>query len=239
MKHHPFETEADLCAAFIEWAKPQGWTAYAETEGWDILLVDGDGTQIGIQAKLRLNLHVLAQALEDAWAAYRETGPDFRAVLIPWYGLSTSFGALGLTVISYRGDLHSPRTTDRNAFTPSLSDKWCQWHYWNPANRHPLPEYVPDVVAGASAPSQLTKWKIGALRIAATNELRGYVTKQDFKHHGIDPRRWSSPPAWMVPIEGAPGRYRVTMDFAKQHPQVYPQVRADIEKQLSKIEALA
>src|SRR6185312_7545021 len=58
-----FDTEAAMCAAFSEWAQGQGWTPYAETAGFDILLVHGDGTQIGVQAKLRFNTAVLAQIL--------------------------------------------------------------------------------------------------------------------------------------------------------------------------------
>src|SRR5580700_7533617 len=78
-----FATEADLCAGFI--AETTGdWQAYAETEGWDILLVRrADGTQIGIQAKLRLNAKVLLQAAEGKWN--QELGPDYRAILIPSY----------------------------------------------------------------------------------------------------------------------------------------------------------
>ena len=34
-----FESEAAMCAAFIEDAERQGWTAYPETGGFDIVLV--------------------------------------------------------------------------------------------------------------------------------------------------------------------------------------------------------
>ena len=33
-----YETEADLCRAFIANAEAAGWTAYPETSGWDIIL---------------------------------------------------------------------------------------------------------------------------------------------------------------------------------------------------------
>jgi hypothetical protein len=43
-------SEADLCAGFIAAATKGGsWTAYAETAGYDILMVRAsDGVQIGI-----------------------------------------------------------------------------------------------------------------------------------------------------------------------------------------------
>ena len=57
-----FKTETELCNGFIS-CLPQDWTAYAETAGWDILLANKDGTQIGVQAKLRFNMAVLEQAI--------------------------------------------------------------------------------------------------------------------------------------------------------------------------------
>ena len=54
-----FAKESDLCAAFLA-SLPEGWTAYPETAGFDILLGrEVDGFQIGIQAKLRLNAKVI------------------------------------------------------------------------------------------------------------------------------------------------------------------------------------
>jgi hypothetical protein len=76
-----FKTETELCAAFIPWAAQQGWTAYAETAGWDILLVDAGGRQLGIQAKLRFNATLLRQVLPEQYQC--EVGPDFRAILLP------------------------------------------------------------------------------------------------------------------------------------------------------------
>ena len=85
MATKPFPTEAALCAQFIELIDKRIWTPYAETQGWDILLVRRvDGFQIGIQAKLSLNIDVIAQAIESSghWSA-TAAGPDCRAVLVP------------------------------------------------------------------------------------------------------------------------------------------------------------
>lgn len=61
----PFPTEAALCAAFIAAIDKRAWTPYAETAGWDILLVRKvDGFQIGVQAKLVFNLDVVNQAID-------------------------------------------------------------------------------------------------------------------------------------------------------------------------------
>ncbi len=151
-----FETEVDLCAAYLDWLKRHdGWIAYAETEGWDILLAHADGTQIGIQAKLKFNMKVLEQAVEIGFG-YQGTGPDYRAVLVPdGQGSVEICNALGLTLIRPR------RHWDKGyEFNPGLDDRcWERWHFSNPAKRHPLPRHVPDVAAGSSAPSQLTMRK--------------------------------------------------------------------------------
>lgn len=245
MKKQPrYATEAALCADFIAWVKGEGvrirneergrWTAYAETEGWDILLVADDGTQIGIQAKLKFNMKVLHQSIPGSWEAWRESGPDYRAVLVPEHdGADADIcGALGLMLFYPR---HSTYET-RPQFHPDIWDRYQQaWHYWSPRKRCELPEFVPDVIAGDSAPLQLTKWKIAALRIAATLEVRGHVTRQDFKEYSIDPRRWTGPGGWLLP-GAVPGQFvrAPSLDFDAQHPTVYAQVLAEVRAKLEK-----
>lgn len=228
-----FATEADLCAAFIA-SLPPGWTAYAETAGWDILLVRrGDGFQIGIQAKLRLNAHVLSQAIEEYGPYSAElAGPDCRAVLVPGGeagGFHTIAQYIGITIIPMLPRLRDRYHTTRLPGEPHASEG--DWHEWLPHRRHKLPEYVPDVPAGASAPVQLTRWKIGAIKIMITLERRGYVTRQDFKHIGIDHRRWlTSGLGWLM-IQN--GRYVATTlmpSLRKTHPRVYAEIERDIDK---------
>lgn len=250
MKKIPrYGTEAALCADFIAWVKGEAgkfyrgaevpvWTPYAETADWDILLAAPDGTQIGVQAKLKANMKVLHQTIPGNWDCCRETGPDYRAVLVPERDsmFSDLCGALGVTVFypgySYRGE---------PCFEPKLDMVWGEgWHYWSPRKRHELPEYVPDVVAGDSGPVQLTKWKIAALRIVATLEVRGFVTRQDFRNNGIDPRRWTVS-GWLKPrsdrMQHAGQFVRGDlMDFDRQHPVVYAQVLAEVRAKLTELE---
>lgn len=252
MKKTPrYATEAALCADFIEWVKRGDrfrrdddvtWTPYAETAGWDILLVAGDGTQIGIQAKLKFSLKVIDQTIPDAWDHWHERGPDFRAILLPDAdsGPEKVCGALGIVHFrpTYGCRLYGEAVTQFSpALDPAARYGGAGWHYWAPGKRCELPEFVPDVQAGASGPVQLTKWKIAALRIVATLEVRGHVTRQDFKAHGIDPRRWTGPGGWLVPrserMQDA-GQYirGPGLDFDRQHPSVYAQVLAEIREKL-------
>ena len=232
MKRAPdFASEGALCQAFLLWVKRfDGWTVYAETHDWDILLAHADGTQIGVQAKLKFNMKALQQAVD--WSAPSsfpdKPGPDFRAVLLPdQSGAVGLLSCLGLTEFwSHRGG---------QAFEPALdfrSFATRPWHYCNPVKRHTLPRYLPDVPAGVPSPCALTRWKIAALEIAATIELRGFVTRADFKRAGIDHRRWVR--EWLEPVllVDAPGAWRWregrAAPYQEQHPDVYPQVRTDI-----------
>lgn len=222
-----FRTEVDLCSAFIA-AVPKEWTAYAETAGWDIIMVRDDGYQIGVQAKLTLNADVILQTIEGDYQP--EEGPDFRAVLVPAPrpALSAVAAYCAVTVIEMRGP-----APWRPQFYPSLPEAELEsdrWHQMLPTRRHPLPEYVPDVRAGASAPLQLTKWKIGAIKLAILLDQTGYLTRADFKMHGIDIRRWIGGAGWLQASEGgfiAGPRYP---DFRVQHPVVWDQITADPKK---------
>lgn len=230
MKREPsFKTEADMCTAFLAWlTRYPGWTPYAETEGWDILLAHADGTQIGIQAKLKFNMAVLLQAVESAHG-WNTVGPDYRAILVPEeQGNRDICSALGLTMLRsrkrYRGDFE---------FEPDFSDRpYERWHYCNPVKRHDLPAYVPDVQAGVPSPSQLTKWKISALQISAVIEIRGYVTRHDFRLAGIDHRRWTQD--WLEPMPEKNGGWRwrkgINQGFQHQHQTIYPKILAEVRE---------
>ena len=237
-KPKPFATEAALCAAFIK-AVGDKWICYNETANWDILLVRKiDGFQIGIQAKLRFGVDVINQAIEDGWS-YTRTGPmpDCCAVLVPESedrGFGKICDHLGLNVIRVR-DIEglglNPLYNSR--FTPSLPKRDDEdWHETATLKRHALPEYVPDVAAGAPSPLQLTDWKIKAIKLAITLEMRKHLTRRDFAHHRVDHRRWVTQ-GWLKVVDG---RYvkDAFPDFKRQHPRVYREIKADAPKWLPK-----
>lgn len=226
----PFASEAAMCAAFIA-ALPAEWTAYPETATWDILLVRrSDGCQIGIQAKLRLNAEVLCQAVRYD-LSYSGEGPDYRAVLVP-YGGHAELAALApycaVTVITMRAVRYYPYQPSLPSLPESGFDD-ADWHAALPTRRHPVPEYVPDVRAGSSAPLQLTPWKIGAIRIAVLLAESGPVSRATFKHIGIDIRRWIAQ-GWLRPgVDGFVAGPKMP-DFRVMHPKNWEDIRSDFAR---------
>lgn len=235
-----FETESELCSVFTACIGDE-WIAYAETAGWDILLVrKADGCQIGVEAKLKLNAWVLAQALEGLASTWVNQGPDYRAVLVPEGtavdGVGQLAGQIGVSVVRLRDQARNgPRSYGYNeAFYPDLPKpdgrfNDSAWHEWLPAQRHSLPDFVPDVIAGTSAPVQLTTWKVKALKLAVLLEVRGAVNRADFFALHLDARRWTD--KWTGWLEPTPQGYvaRSGMpDFKGQHPKVYADLLASI-----------
>ena len=241
-------SEADLCAAFIAAvaAPTRGvgakWTAYPETAGFDILLIrEGDGFQIGVEAKLSLNAKVVAQALPygEGWHYGTAPGPDCRAVLVPFgkcnEDVSRICAALGITVIRFHTAPPAGGGIWGRPFFPHLPDERTglamgEWHPWAPAERCPLPDYIPDVAAGVAAPSKLSEWKVKAIRLAVLLDDRP-VTRADFRALQLSPTLWLGPLGWLEPVPGSrPGawvRCNRTPDFERQHPTNYGQIRAD------------
>lgn len=237
MSDKPFAKETDLCSAFIA-ALPKGWTAYPETGGFDILLVRAvDGMQIGVEAKLKLNAKVVMQAAESLshYSAARPQ-PDCRAVLIPSgvsYDMAGVCGYLGITVITVATREENRRYQPFHPSLPKLDDSyWAgdDWFERCPAKRIDLPDWVPDVRAGDSAPSALTHWKIGAIKLVVTLDRRGYLTRQDFAHFKISMSRWTQG-KWIVK-DGQGGWVAGPHmpAFKRQHPVNFDQIAADFEK---------
>lgn len=252
-KETDFANEADLVAAFVAhvegWnanpnRKTSKWTVYPETAGWDLLLVDEVGVQIGIEAKMALNAKVICQALPHAtWAT--ADGPDYRAVLVPSKGTQGNFHpitqALGLTVIEV-----SRRTPDWGGklwvqIQPSsLPDEhsgfdWDlqRWVSWLPSRRCQLPDYVPDVQGGKPSPVALTAWKIKAIKLMILLERRGGVTRRDMNHLGISASRWTDNYHGFLRADRLKGMYvrcERTPDLRAQHPTNWQQIEADFAK---------
>lgn len=233
MADKTFATEADLVAAFCAAIpKREAWTQYHETAGWDVLLVGKDGIQVGIEAKLALNTKALDQALPGRWVD--ERGPDYRAVLVPRYGVQNHLGSIarhvGIVVIGFLDNGCAQ-------FQPSLPDESYEyglrdWPNWCPAERCKLPDYIPDVTGGHSAPVALTDWKVRAIKLLILLERRGVVTRADMKALKISPTRWTDHwHGFLAPgPHGGYVRCARTPDLKAQHPINWPEIEADFDQ---------
>lgn len=229
------EREAELCEKFAEAAREQGWIVYPETAGWDLVLVWGregteglaTGDQLGIEAKLRPSVEVLAQAHgRGTWQ-----GPDFRGVLVP--DASPTF-----TYIASCLNLHTFDLRSCLDFVPKHGhDRYGRWRRrrlglsvdqnrrWKPDRRLWLPPVPLAGAGGAPSPRQLSKWRVGALRLCLLLRSRGYLTAEDFRREKISPSRWPAC-GWLV-ADGKIGRLTRYIAGPKPLPDVGYEVERD------------
>lgn len=223
-----------MVRAFVEQVnglRDNPWTIYPETAGWDLLMAHRDGHQLGIEAKLSLNAKVIDQAIVNTTRYHCDTGPDYRAVLVPegkvQHHLGTICTLLGVGIIAAR---------DSGYWSLSLPDErwgWKEWPNWCPAQRCVLPDYVPDVEGGHACPVQLTPWKIKAIKLMILLQRRGFVTRADMKRLEISPTRWTDGFHGFLDRKPEVGGFvacRRTPDLRAQHPTNYAEIEADFEK---------
>lgn len=205
---NPYDSENKLCEAFVEIARAKGWRVYPETSGWDILLVATSdvktenarhGDQIGIQAKLRANTEVLAQAIPPIYDSYESHGPHYRAVLVPMmYGDFQAVAqrlrvwpfAMYKSVRHWVGDKQLNYGLDENvlAWLPPEGDNRdiridSQKTCWTPE----VEVWTPP---GVNSPRSISKWKISAVKLCLKMRETGFVTSADFKALGLHMSAW-------------------------------------------------
>lgn len=233
-----FAVEADLVAEFLRrlavMDPDQKWTVYPETCGWDLLLVHEMGFQLGIEAKLTLNPKVVDQALVGAFIQRPAwDGPDYRAVLVPSEGrqlhMANICKAIGIGIITVRpegdGGFHW--------FDLPSDSQYCAWPNWGPAERCPVPAYIPRVTAGVAAPTQLSDWKVRAIKLLIILDRKGWVDRNDIKALGLSPTRWTCLyNGFLGRVDGKPVRYvrcARTPDYRSQMPENFAEIEADVE----------
>jgi hypothetical protein len=194
----PFASEAALCEVLRSATSAAGWVFYPETGGWDAVLVLPDETQIGVQAKLRANVDVLAQAIVPA----RRVGPDVHAVLVPtcsraFRDVAAELGIAVLRGAALRGDVRPGEILEQVVARAPRSTH-LPGRCW-------LPPFVPDGPAGVPSPRSVSPWRIAAAKFCA--ELREGLrpTNEEIRTRGLSPSTWGN---WLDPIEGTrPRRY--------------------------------
>lgn len=188
-----FGSEAELCHRFVELATELGYVAHCEVSGWDVLLVAPNGEQIGVQAKLRANVDVLAQALghDDM------PGPDVHAVLVPDSSAAFKYVAKLIRVFVFDGAWLERWSFDALAKIP----RW----------KHTAREWVPEVLvpnpAGVPAPKSITPWKMAAVKLCLSARENGFVTAKMMRELKLSTTWWFAPTSGPALIRRARGQY--------------------------------
>lgn len=239
------KTERELCEMFR--AAVSGWAVvYPEQSDWDMLAVLGDGTQVGIQAKLKANFDVVAQAIRIGgrstaspcssarWRRITEPrhagpGPDIRAVLVPSANAAMIDVAAACNVLVLEQHDLAPVASkwDRSVedgvrrWGSSLEEQIAKAPRWPTTKRVWLPPFVPDLPAGVPAPRTVSPWKVNAAKLCA--ELRAGLTPTSAE---VEARvgsfsRWR---LWLDRVPGTkPARYRL-VDPMKLPDVEFPEV---------------
>jgi len=194
-KSNVFASETELCVEFAEYAKTLGWRVYPETSGFDLLLVAAPevktvgarpGEQIGVQAKLTVNMHLFAQAIPNARA---NAGPNFFAVLVPsadtdCFAVARRLGVVVFTAAMYRKWSDPPWQKKLGGLEHLIA----RHHVFD------APAWTPEVEIwtppGVKSPSIITPWKIDAVKLCLLGEKKGFLTTVDFIEHGISTTLW-------------------------------------------------
>ncbi|HDS1721855.1 hypothetical protein NPS53_08075 [Pseudomonas putida] len=235
------EREEDLCSLFIrDFNTMPGWTCYPEAAGFDVLAVNDDGRQLGVEAKLTLNAKVAEQILPMRNGEFFDKpGPDYRLVIVAKItaasaGIAKMLRMLGVEVItpsvrktpvgdqyhfSFRNILEA-RGIETSFGSPYLHD-------WNPAVRCYVPSLLQRLPAGVPSPVQLTPWKEKALQLLALLRRQGFITAKQIAGHGHAVTRWTQSrggvPAWLAK-GSVRGQWIETENmpaFDRQHPELY------------------
>lgn len=231
-----FTTEAALCAAFAEAAIATGWKVYNETAGWDQLLVNANGEQAGIQAKLRGNLKVIYQALDVGVAE-----PDWRCVLVERRDHGFNFICHHCRLMVFAPDYDGKFRLDRLpscgvSIRSDPTDGLWEKMRWPTQRRCSIPAYVPDVPAGVPSPIQLTEWKIKAIRLCCILRSKGVLTRADFREAKVDPQRWFvGSTRWLRHVDMKRGVYAM-VEGARLPDEDHPVVAAQIAAELAAAE---
>lgn len=253
VKPKPFAKESELCDLLMrEFNAVDGWVCYPEACGFDVLVVNRDGRQIGVQAKLSLNAKVADQILPGHGDdLYGRPGPDHRLVVVAKItnasaGIAKMLNRLGVKVLAPR------ESWQRTGYEHTLDIDFHLLKHeraahgtvekmfdWFPAERCKPPAIVTQLPAGVPSPVMLTPWKECALRVVALMRLQGYVTVRQIAKLGIGTSAWTQPastekPAWLA-MGNRRGEWVETEHmpaFDKQHPELYEVVVRELQSEV-------
>jgi hypothetical protein len=219
-----------LCEHLSIVARDQGFRVYPETGDFDLLLVAGEetngfesGTQIGVQAKLRDNVEVLAQALPRMDRHPSQPMPHRYAVLVPRARREFRWLAARLSISVIEGRLLDNRYHSDLSFM-TYHRYQVQKPCWEPTVE------IPALQGGLPSVKPMTPWKLGAVGLCLLAEERGYITPEDFRSAAVSrstflQREWITR-GQAVTVDGKK-EYRYCLNADSRPPHLlFPEVAA-------------
>ena len=213
--------EQALCYEFIDEALAQGWTVLPEypNSRFDLLLIAGEGcsttgvvpgTQVGVQAKMQLNVELLGQ-MHRAVRYMQYPGPDYVVGLVPAkprteneHVLEETFRKLdyGLFYNYERFEAHGSRWNRRRE---NLSHMLHFGAHYKFGKRIKVPDFHFWTEPGVAGPSAMTDWKQRSIRFCIELAAAGGLTYKEFKTHRMHVQTWLKL-GWVVPGPTKRGR---------------------------------
>jgi len=239
--------EQALCYEFIEQAIAAGWKVIPEypNSRFDMLLVAEEGcstsgvasgTQIGVQAKMKLNVEVCGQLLQSTRHTHYP-GPDYVVALVPGKSRTDSERTLeemikklgyGFFYIYDHFDGHDAQWNkkrnnldhmlgfgERTKFKKQL--KLPEVHFW--------------VEPGIASPSSVSTWKINAVKFCIALDRAGGMTYKDFAKARMTLKTWRDA-GWVVEKNEKSGRaqiYILNPDSNERPDRRHPDLRKQLE----------
>lgn len=210
---HRWETESHMCQHVMDTFRAAGWQAFAELHEFDLVLVSPDGTRYGIEAKLKDNMKVLAQACGHL----ATKAAHHVVVMVPTAGdnFSTVCRRLKLGAFEVdaerRGGWYSPHY----GTLAKLLERACERLTPRVGDLLPLPGFhLLEQRAGTPAPRKITKWKIAAVRFCLDHAGSDVIERQMLPAAGLSPGLWVKS-KWVVPTAKGKGAGGKTVQFYK------------------------
>lgn len=196
-----WKSESELCQSLIDACRAQGWACYAETFGFDILLVSPAGTRLGIEAKLQPNAKVIDQAREHT--RRNKKAAHYVVVVVPHAAprFYQACNALNIGVLVLEPGVAQVDILKGLSLATDCVAR-------STVTLKPLPAVCVDMPAGVPSPRSITPWKLAAVRFCMDHLGSDAITAAMFVAAGLDHRRWVKS-KWLVPtskIVGASGR---------------------------------
>lgn len=173
-------TENELCELFIEQARAFGCKIYPEMGSWDIIISWNDKIFVGVQAKLRADIHALKQCVETDNVHYR--------VLL--YGelpekYKEDYPRLMYELKIIPVDIWNDKVRIHKFYQWMLKPFDLFYYKLHPKVMLYIPPVEFDIKAGIRSPNTISEWKVNVTKLQIMSEQFGGFSIGDAKAVGI------------------------------------------------------